>query len=725
MINKNYKIIKLLTITIALLSLVGSLGSYLTQLGNERVFGPLIYTLIICFISIIFKFKNLKIPVIILILSWILYFNLIVPLLFTVIIVTAVFKIGDSILNLFGLREKSIFIAFCLGHTSLAFLLWLVIRFTEYNAIYFYKIIGLFIFIISLVSFKILIKNKFIILKRFYSNIYNNQNLVFSQSVFILSMSLLVYATLYSFYFDDINGYMYAPLRVFYDNGFIFGPERPGFMTNMSALSLGYGSLLSSFLGYDRNLFIMTFKFFHASSYLIGIITFVGSLKFCINNYLRGFAIILLGLLPLTIFEITGNYADYYVLLVSFYVFYTLACIIFLKIKLEFKYFYINSILIGLFLIVSLKTIPYVFSGFIILFFYLSMCNYGEKRIILSYVLNNKKIIFINLTLISLPLLLLFIDNIIKSGNPTFPGGNGLWKSPYFSLGGLVAGRFHFPNMPDGTTFLQVFSFTPQAAQLFSSGNSYFPIYGVFSQTIFYLIPFLVILILFKYGNNEKYHQTLSILLLSILLIIVTFVTISLVVGPQHRYFFGLNTYLFIPAMIGLSKFYIQSYKYIFFSISKWIFFVIALFSFFGNGIEAPPFKITNDRLLVSGINGDKWLSKKLFYEKVNNYISDDKSIMLSYLQDKFFIDSKNVYELDWYDFPIQSQLNSIWDSKEHPTLESKLYKINKHLCDNNFRYFILSKNAIIYHPLFNESYLRRTDIYDNYQSLNILLCPN
>lgn len=722
MIKDNIKLIHLSIVTIALLSLIGSLGSYFTQLGNERVEGPLIFTIIICSVVGTLSHRYLRYSILLIVIAWIIYFKMYIPIVISIALFIIIFKIGSFVSNFFNHQNKSLFINYCIGHTLLGFFLWLILRFSRFDAVFIYRVLGLILIIFSLYHCIQFCKKKNLILIR---KILNNKfNLLFNQSVLILIICLGIYSTLYSFYFDDINGYLYAPLRVYYEGGFLFGPERPGFMTNMSALSLGYGSLFSSFFGFDRTLFIFIYKFFHSASYIIAIITFSASIKTVISKNISGILVLLLGLLPLIVFEITGNYADYYVLLMSFYITYISICIIFSKFSYNNNFFSLNSLIIGLFLIVSLKNLPYLLAFFFVILI-LSILYYGVNvRKIFSYVIFNYKLILICILFITSPTLVLFIDNYVLTGNPTFPGGNGLWKSPFFDKKGIVAGRFHFPNMPDGSTFIQLFSFTPQASQLFSSGNSYFPIYGVFSQTILYLIPFMLIYSFFKGHNYNRNNHVLSFGIIFILLSLITFVVITNTVGPQHRYFFGINTFLFTTFAIILSNiqwslFYVSAFIYF-----KWFFFSIAVFTFFGNGIETPPFKITSDRILTSSRNEDKWLSKKVFYDKVNDYIKDDKSIMLYYLQDKFFINSKFVYELDWYDYPLLKSLNTIWSSDKFSSTEDKINAIKNDLCEKNFKYFILSKDVKIYDSLFRQQFLSEEIFSDKNHSLLILNCP-
>lgn len=722
-LNQAARISLILSISVFILSMFGSLGSYYSQIGSNGIKGPFFTSMIVCFLAYLINIKYARFIPLLIAITWVVYFDLLTPLIYSIVIIITVIETGKKITNFFHPENNSTFLNLCTGHIIWGFILWLVIRFAKYDAKYIFIFLSLIFIAITMLY---LVKNIRKLFKYFTS--INNSTIVNNyilKSSCAVGLSYLLYSSLYSFYFDDINGYLYAPLRVYFDGGFIFGPDRPGFMTNMSAFSLGYGGLISSLLGYSRENFIFTFKLFHAISYLVSIISFSVALKEIISEKIQSILIILLGLLPLIIFELSGNYADFYVLLVSMYITYSLIQLFENKFNFNTNYFFFNSFIVGLFLIVSLKTIPYLLSYFLILI----IINFsGISNLRASFNINKFITILICTFLICGPILVLLLDNYFKTGNPTFPGGNGLWKSPYFQYDGIVAGRFHFPNMPDGSTFIQLFSFTPQASQLFSSGNSYFPIYGVFSQSILYAIPFFLLsLVLVGIDKSSQVISTCSISLLLFLKIISTFIIISLLVGPQHRYFFGLNVYLFVAFLLIVNSFNFIRLSFInnkfLFEGFYLIFILIALFTFYGNHMNPPPFTVTDDRMLISKVDKAKWYKKKVFYARVNEYIKDDKKIILSYLQDKFFINSKYVYELDWYDYPLLNDVNKIFNSTNSPNIEKKLHEIRNYLCLNNYGYFILSKDAVIYDKLFKDHYLHFSGIGDDIQELYFLKC--
>ena len=730
MTSFNYKLATFLLITIGVTSLLASLGSYFSQLGGGILSGPLLYSAVILSVAGLLVYLIKKNPLaaylfgITFILFWLIKFNLILPALTSMTLLIFIYIVGEFLVHRISNRFDSTFIKFCAGHVSLAVILWIILRFSGYHALIIYRALFILIVILNMIYiFKIYKKLQVPTLRKITLN-----SGFYNYSLITVFLSFLIYSSLFNFYFDDINGYLYAPIRVHYDGGFIFGPDKPGFMTNMSPLSLGYGSLFSAILGWDRIQFILSFKLFHAASYFFAILLFENSIKNYILPQLRGFLILLIGLVPLIIFEITANYADFYVYLIAMFIFQNIVYITNKNNKINTKFIYLNAFIYGQFILGSLKTIPYIFSYFIILVI-LILFNYKLTiKKILRFIVRHLKFVLINLMLLCLPLTILLVDNIIKTGNPTFPGGNGLWRSPFFTTIGVVAGRFEFPNMPDGTTFLQIFSYTPQAAQLFSSGNSYFPIYGVFTQTLVYCIPFILLILSFKYSDNKlAINQALNISSSAFLLIISTFIFIVLIIGPQHRYFFGLNIYVICTFIISTSLLlknneieFINSKKFTFIQI---LFLFIAIFTFLGNGINPPPFKIKNGNLLVSSSNNEKWYRKKLFYDEVNNYIKDDKSILIYYLQDKFFINSKNVYELDWYDFPLMRDLNNTWGSDQFHTVEDKLRAINNLLCKKNFGYAILSPEAVIYDKSFRDLYLKEIMSDQKYQTLFLLKC--
>ena len=503
-------------------------------------------------------------------------------------------------------------------------------------------------------------------------------------------------------------------------------------MTNMSAFSLGYGGLLASILGSDRTLFIFSFKFFHALSYFVGLIAFAYSVRLTKTHaFLQWAWISLIGFLPLIVFELTGNYADYYVLLGAMFIGYQLVTqITNLPVAMTRAALLWEALALGLFAIVSLKCIPYIIAYFILKGL---LCLIREGGVSTAIVAgwHKRNQLFAQAGLMITPLMVLLIDNFRLTGNPTFPGGNHLWQSPFFMTSGVVAERFKFPNNADGTTFLQLFSLTPQAAEMFSSGNSYFPIYGLFFQSLLFAIPMLLVLLLvYIIAGRIVIKTAFSSFLLGLgclLLTVLSFGVITQIVGPQHRYFFGLPVFILLGVIALLAPFLelvrpeSTKKKYLWRALG-WISIPLSLFLFFANASNPPPFHITADHMLVSKAGFDKWLKKRAFYTELNKRLEGDyRKIMLYYLQDKFFIDTKNVYEMDWYDYPMQRTLINEWE--KGTSLDARLENIRDRLCKENFGYFVLSTDAIFFDPKFKSKYLNKTSLTDDLQALYELKC--
>jgi len=676
--------------------------------------------------------------------GFLVFFNNLFSFAVAILLTGSIYFLGFEINVRLKFPQNS-FLNFCVGHVVVAFVSWLIVRFTRFEALYLLQImLALLVINAAIVIFRNYRAKIWIALKESSALDLKERILLYA-----VAISYLIKASIYTFSFDDLNGYLFAPLRVYIDHGFLFTPDRPAFLTNVSAYSLGTGSLLATISGWDRSVFLFSFKFFQAISYFLALVTFAYSFApFKKKAMLRWLWLCLLCFMPLIAMELTCNFTDFYMFL----------CVLFLSYRLADHTFNLSSELetdtsrlyeawvAGLFAIASLKSIPYIISFYLIKGL-IHLARNGVASSI-QFIINGFKTKSLQVIALATPVLILLIDNFRLTGNPTFPSGNFFWKSPFFysSTMDVVAKRYFFPNDPDGTTFLDLFSLTPQASMMFYSGGINLPVlYGLAPQLLLFLTPVILMLVLINAASGRLINKgnpidwTSAVLLscLTFTMAVLSFVTVSFLAGPQHRYFFGLSI-LVVLGFLSALKPLLDSDEYGWLASRKFSTVLIVLlclplsvFVFFGHSYGPPPYtykKGTTDHILADRVSKQKWLKKRDFYSKVNAALKNDNGkIIMFLLEDKFFLDSKNVYEMDWYDYPINHTLIDLWETPG--TFDNRLKSVRDELCREGFRYLILSrdastsKEAVFFDDKFRLTYLKKTPLFDDVQSLYLLDC--
>lgn len=602
------------------------------------------------------------------------------------------------------------FEAYISGYLILGMLLWLPIVFEYKHTRELYIVFSL----LSLLSLCI-----YFFAQRKYFSIHgmlNNQKLFLNELdktekfiLVFLIISLLIPSFLYSFSFDDLNGYFIVPMRIAFDGWYEFTPNKPSLLTNISLHSQSYGSALAVLSSADRDVFLFSRKFFDCMAYTIPTLLFISSIKALRKLYLLRviFACLLL-LIPVISVELQGNFADFPVFLCALII--ASFMIRFNANRIISLYFMV--FILGLSLAFSLKNLPYI-AAFIIIF------SIYRKFKYLNITIKH----FILMGCLGLfPVSIMLLRTYLLTGNPTFPAMNHIWKSPFFitDASSIVVSKFRSAISMDIGTFLGIMSSDPKKSSFFYPIVS--PEFGFAIPTLLVGSLFLVFhkLIINDISLNSKYKYSLALSLLSIAFI--SYILVSYTTGPQHRYFIGvvvlvifLIFIIFNGILSGLNsyakKLFLQKYKLCFCALIGF-----GIIPYYLNSFTALPLK--NNDGLVTTINGLRWIEKRNFYAKVNAEIGrDQRNILLYYIQDKFFIDSTRAYELDWYDFPIQKKLDTAF------LREGGIPAVVDKLCEMNFGYIILSKDATVYDPSFRLNLDEK--INGGQQSLFELRCRN
>lgn len=660
------------------------------------------------------------------------YFHSLTPFLVACTLMGSVFLLGRDInrriSKKYGL-ETNHFLDFCLGHVVVAFGAWLIVRFTQFYALHLLQAFFVLLLVHAAVCLNRPDGRAFLVaLRKPMALDWKERTLLYAVGV-----AYAVSALLYMFVWDDLNAYLYAPLRIYMDHGFHFGPDRPAFLTNVSEFSFGFGGLIASVLGWDRTKFLFGFKLFHAMSYFVGVATFVYSFPFFKKQpVLRWLWLLLVALVPIVEVEIVGNFLDFYVYLCVMLIGYRMAIT---ALDSEEGEDHVTKLyeagILGLFAIASLKCIPYI----VAYFFGKALLSVARRGVVrsLRFPFQDWWLKGLQVLALAAPLSVLLIHNLILAGDPTFPASNNFWKTPYFFTNGIVVLGTHFSSVVDGTVFFNLFSLFPKALDVFP--YNYYGLYGVALQVLLLLLPFLAMLVAVKVSAGCLTHggeavdiaPSLFFAGMSMMVAIMSFFFVTHLVGPQERYFIGLPAFI-VLAFLGLLKPLLDADEGKRVAGKRIVAAMLlvglagALCVFLGTSPNAPPYKVTQDHILIpEGQQG--WLKKKDFYAQANEMLKGYAgNILIFYVQDKFFLDSPHVYEFDWYDFPIQHKIESAW-LNQGPAVETRVAAVRDVLCAEGFGYFILSTNRTLFDQRFTDLYLKRTSLFNNEEALYAIDC--
>ena len=471
-------------------------------------------------------------------------------------------------------------------------------------------------------------------------------------------IALIFFSVFFHFTWDELNSLFWYPYQS-YINGSFIDPGRPNTILMLSGRSIGQGFFSAIISQGDRHSFTFTMKLITAVLCFASVMAFISS--FFKNNKLQLIFILVLFSMPIFKLQIFANFFD----ITS--INYVLCSLYFLrKISQQKKEndILLYSLISGLSIYISLKCIPLAIVSYLIVMF---------------YILKDKKtgLFIICSAAYGLFILISFTKAFVFTGNPFFPRLNYIFLSPYYSIlkEGVSIGFTldHYINYFD---FFSIFSSNPEHNKQFYWGGIYstFGFVAAISASVFFL------------PNKKIAHNYL-------LISIIAFFIITILIGPEHRYL-----------VVVVLPFLLYSYLNIFIYFrnvpllkSTFIYYILVSISLaslclinFGSGNFSYNYK---DKLFISN-ETTKWISKEKFYTKFNKNIENDKKILMYFLQDKFFIDNRYIFENDWYDFPFQQDLRKIWLKDGHQDNNEKLFHVAKYLCANNFKYYLWDKKS-------------------------------
>lgn len=674
-----YKNINLEKCTVLLLFTLAAFATFINTYNDVNLSGKHLLIYYGIYLSVFFliidlflknnDYKNLIGLLLFIFLTFIYYYyvsNAIVNTLLFFLIVHLFYRATNIFFNdIFGNVVLSLFIFYFL------FSLFIYVDFDLKNPLFVNTIYFLSALSLILIKKDVLIKIKKV-------------NLL---EIFPFLFLYLFFSSFFYFTWDELNSSFWYPYQS-YLNGSFIDPGRPNsiLMTSHRAIGQGFFSAITS-VG-DRLDFTFTMKLITAFLCFFIITLFVNF--FFKSKKLKLFFYVILFSLPIFKLQIFANFFD----LTS--IIYTLTSLYFLRKIYKKKNnndILLFSLISGLSIYLSLKCIPLALISYSLILFYL----YREKNIKLLFICSISFGLFITIN---------FIKAYIYTGNPFFPRLNYIFHSPFYSI--LKEGVSTGFTLNHHINFFDFFS-------IFSSNvdhNKQFYYGGIFS-TFGFLAAISVSSLFLPHKKIFKNYLLLSILI---------FIIVTILIGPEHRYlvvvvlpflFFAyLNLFIYFKNIIIIDNKFIYYFA---------VMCSLASFNLVNFGVGKFSYNFNEKHFLTNETK--KWYSKLDFYNEFNRFSDGSKKILMFYLQDKFFIDNRNVYENDWYDFPVQQDLRKIWLDPKYKTNNEKLFNVGNYLCENDFKYFLWSKNQAFGDELWL-SYLK-IDIESEYVNSYTIECSN
>lgn len=491
-----------------------------------------------------------------------------------------------------------------------------------------------------------------------------NLNFVERFGIYAITIVLGFHVLPFNFVFDDLNGYLWVPKVSEILNHTAVSELLPSSLTFYTQYNLGIVSYIAFLTGIsDVVQFVFTWKFIQFIFLIIAILITIVELK---NNkrlekYTYPFLIVLFpGFLS---YQIVGNQNDFPAIFATY-----LSIFWLLRNKFISPKELLGSILI---VAISPKAFLPLFVAILVLFFR-HIKNSYRALLSLKYYLS---LIFGLLLLIPM-----YVRNYFLTGNAFFPSGNNKYKSDLFPVDFFVADRWTLPSKSGFHEYFDLVFNNLSNLKIFyaSSGLHYGPI------SIVLIITLIVSIFLSKRRVFEFNKDAFIFLGLSYLMLLIANNTI----GAQHRYLIPVMIFfVFFLALLILDLFKEKDRKYIFIS----IFFVINFHSFTViSGV--PKFEFKENLMQYSGKN---YIDRLVFYNKVNRLIGSEAKIILYYLQDKLFLDSIQLTELDWYDYVPSSRLQiDIDEIKQKSITQKPNNEVQSYLCNRGYSHMILSNSV-------------------------------
>jgi hypothetical protein len=598
--------------------------------------------------------KNAPVSLLIVPITLLGYYTSYSATLVNILLIALVYLTGARFKIVLNLKSQNFFISFILGYGLLANLLYIPYFTSKIRFDLFYPIVIAIIVIFLISDFRSLVERT----KEEIKLIAPQTDSVVITYLFFLMLS----AALLSFGWDDLNHYLYLPLRSLIEGHSVLSAEIPGSLTFLSYHNLSYLTFAGWMLSSNNYEIAFVYKQFNALSYCVSFFCLY-SILFSYLPERRQSGIIFLIIVSSSIWfvQVTSNYTDFPLLLLSIYTIYVL----FESADAELEYFH-QLLVCTLFLSISLKLIVLI----IPLLALNLRKRYTHQRALASIV-------------ILLPVTPVFVRNYLLTGNPTFPAGNQHWKSDFFYTDPLniVVSKYKAPWAFDPSLFFNFLSNAAEPVKLFYGSEPVF-----YSPLFFALVSLLIFCTLlvknFSFRTNDFIRVS-----------VVVFILVVLFPGAQYRYFIPVFVLLSVGFVLAISQVApLQSCSLFQNRVFSCVVPLLISLSFV-SPYTGLPLKTSNGTVFSD--SGKDWNSKINFYGKVNDYFSlgnlKDYKIMIFYLQDKIFLNQKRVYEYDWYDYANMIRVKKAIDD---PTTsgEVKDRLVTETLCSEGYRYMILSQ---------------------------------
>lgn len=622
-------------------------------------------------------FKNSKIILIILTLLISSFFTSYKALIINIILMSQSFYIGRLISSKI-FKINNYFTSFIFGYVFLGVIFNIphLLPFLSIN--YFYLFFFVFLSLIIILQRK----DFFFDLKFFKEQIDKC-----SFEILAIFIFYILIATPTTFWWDEMNMYLFVPLRSIIQDTTAVHYLIPNSLANNSLHTLSFTTYLGSIGKVTDYEIVYYYKYFQSFLFIILAFEIEKKLKLIINNQLiLKFSLLSIFCSPLLFFQITGNMTDLSTMMLLVY---CLQIVINKNIKkINLKIY--DYLVFGAFISISLKSIPVV----IIL-------------IIIDLVNNNFKFkkIFFSLTSIFF-LVPGLIRNYIITGNPVFFMYNHIFKSEYFTVEKMDV----YKKMWDFNWIYAANLLTnnPRSISLFNYGEPWFSFGFYFS--VLYLICVL-------FFDQKKFYSNIYILLGIILFF--TSIFLGFLELRWQLCSIILLTIGFYKVIDSLGSFNNKIY-------SKIYFFLIPLFfiQFSTSKIVGFKFSLSGNKIFseqTKKFYGKDFADRIEFYQnlsiklKKENFSKSDY-IFAHYLQDKIFLPNYNLILLDWYDFYEIKDYNKIVESKK--SNKEKILELKNYACyQKKIKYFLFSNeinsdNEVMYNLLELEMHSNKKTLF-------------
>jgi hypothetical protein len=557
---------------------------------------------------------------------------------------------------------------------------------------------------------------------------------------------LLSFGLILSWSYDDLNSYLYWPLKAVQENITAVNINRPVTFTLLSVHSqsvLTY--LFSLFSVHDGIIATYIYRGVNASCFCALFISGIHSVKFLKKINLSNLFFLLnflVATLPMTFNNIYSNYTDfpaYLAFLSSLFILFSVLSnaqeinnnhsYLFFKNILSSSSF---SLLGGMLIAISPKTIAPIFSAIFSLtlfriIFLLRMQSISRISIIKSILPNRNSYftILINAVILVLPISIIAIRNFVITGNPSFPANNVFWKSHYFiTASDFDPAKSHYSsNLPLDFTYLpRLFSNNLASLQGFEYADTSFGMFGAFLINLLILYGVYKILFsssrIFKsFPKTQDYQVKISsdFLVFSIVLIFYLSINTFIVyffLGDQYRYL--ISVYLSGVTILLLFCLYNfpQKLKKIFAgTIQIFLFIQIFVSIYWFISIQTIQGKLSS---------GDWQDYFNVISDVKNNIIQSNSQKNYLTLSGVFpkgliFLFPLKIHTNDWYDYSFQENL--IKKATKIYKDTDKLYgtkKTNEFLKNNSIKFFLMSDDSYFISPDFDSKNLIVVKRYDS-----------